>query len=240
MRLFHLLWRYSGRHPRLGPVLYVSSIQFFVVQVIVARQWSPPYSLSRDTISDLGNTACGTWSAHFVCSPLHGLMNVSFVVLGMSMALGSALVAQRFAGNRSAMAGLTAMAVSGMGVVVLGAFPENSVPAFHGLGTAVPFVAGNAALIVLAFALRIPVFLRLYSFSSGAAAFLALVSYASGYYAGLGQGGIERVVAYPQVVWLVVAGLYLLVRSPGRRDRRDAGVCQAPGKVNGRPVVADT
>lgn len=229
------MWLYSGRHPRLGPVLYLSSIQFFVVQVIVAWQWSPPYSVSRDTISDLGNTACGTWSGHFVCSPLHGLMNVSFVVLGMSMALGSALVARHFAGNRAAVVGLTAMAVSGMGVVVVGAFPENSVPAFHGLGAAVPFVAGNAALIVLASALRIPVFLRLYTFSSGALALLALVSYASSYDAGLGQGGIERVVAYPQVIWLVVAGLYLLVRSPRRRHRRDAGVRQVPGRFQRPP-----
>lgn len=145
-------------------------------------------------------------------------MNASLVALGVTMALGS-VFSCRFARNRGSVAGLAAMAASGLGVVLAGLFPENSIPALHGLGTAVPFVAGNAGLIILAFAYDLPVPLRLYSFLSGMVAFLALVTYASGHFAGLGEGGIERVVAYPQAVWLVVVGFYRLARGPDRRAR---------------------
>lgn len=197
---------------RLGPVLYVSSIQFFAVQVVVALRWNPPYSLSRDTISDLGNTACGTFNGRFVCSPLHGLMNASFVALGVAMAAGSVLISRQLARSRAATVGLAAMAVSGTGVIIVGIFPENSIPAFHGLGAAIPFTVGNAALIIVAAAPIMPLAWRVYSFLSGMLALLALVYYASGHYLGLGEGGIERVVAYPQTVWLIVTGLYMLSR----------------------------
>src|SRR5271169_5499118 len=173
---------HSGRHQKLGPVLYVSSIQFFAVQIFVAMRWNPPYSLTRDTISDLGNTACGTFNARFVCSPLHGLMNVSFIVLGVAMTAGSVLISRQFARGRAATTGLAAMAISGVGVIIVGIFPENSIPAFHGLGAAIPFTAGNAALIIMATARMMPMVLRLYSFLSGALAILALVCYSSRHY----------------------------------------------------------
>jgi hypothetical membrane protein len=139
-------------------------------------------------------------------------MNVSFIVLGVAMTAGSILISRRFARSRAATTGLAAMAISGVGVIIVGIFPENSISAFHGLGAAIPFTVGNAALIIIAAAPMIPVVLRLYSFLSGAVAILALVCYSSRHYLGLGEGGIERVVAYPQTVWLIVIGLFLLVR----------------------------
>lgn len=203
----------SGRYKKLGPVVYASSIQFFAVQVFVAMGWAPPYSLSRDTISDLGNTACGAFNARFVCSPLHGLMNASFIVLGVAMTAGSLLISRQSAKSRATNLGFSAMAISGIGVIIVGMYPENSVPAFHGLGAAIAFTIGNAALIIMAAAPLLPVALRVYSCLSGMLAILALAIYSSGHYLGLGEGGIERVVAYPQAVWLVVIGLFLLVRS---------------------------
>ena len=196
--------QHSAHYPKLGPILYVTSIQYFAVQLFVALQWKPPYNLSRDTISDLGNTACGTWNGRYVCSPLHNLMNTSFVVLGITMTLGSVLVSRNFANGRASKAGFAAMAVSGVGVIMVGFFPENSVSALHGLGAAIPFVLGNASLIIVALSLKMPALLRLYFFLSGVMALLGLVAYASSYDLGLGEGGIERVVAYPQTVCLIV------------------------------------
>jgi hypothetical membrane protein len=217
----------SERYPKLGPFLYVSSIQFFAAQIFVAMHWNPPYSLTRDTISDLGNTACGTFNSRPVCSPLHGVMNASFIVLGIAMTAGSILISRQFAKSRAATVGFAAMAISGIGVIIVGIFPENSVPAFHGLGAAIAFTVGNAALIIIAVSPMMPVVLRLYSFLSGTLAILALVSYSSGHYLGLGEGGIERVVAYPQTVWLIVIGLFLLIRShagPRARSAKDPGL----------------
>jgi hypothetical membrane protein len=110
--------------------------------------------------------------------------------------------------------GLSAMAISGIGVMIVGIFPENGVPAFHGLGALIAFTIGNAALIIMAAAPMIPNALRVYSFLSGALAVLALAVYSTGHYLGLGEGGMERVVAYPQTVWLIVIGIFLLGRIP--------------------------
>lgn len=220
----------STRYPMLGPIFYASSIQFFAVQVFVALRWTPPYSLARDTISDLGNTACGTFNARPVCSPLHELMNASFIVLGVAMTAGSILIYRQSAAGRAAAAGFAAMAISGIGVIVVGVFPENSVPAFHGLGAAIAFTIGNAALIVMAAAPLLPLALRVYSFLSGALAVLALVNYAGGHYLGLGEGGIERVVAYPQAIWLIVIGLFLLIRSRVRPRVPSAGTTGWDGR----------
>jgi hypothetical membrane protein len=189
--------------------------------------WNPPYSLTRDTISDLGNTACGTFNSRPVCSPLHGLMNASFIVLGIAMTAGSILISRQLAKSRAATVGFVAMAISGIGVIIVGIFPENSVPAFHGLGAATAFTVGNTALIIIAVSPMMPVVLRLYSFLSGTLAILALVSYSSGHYLGLGEGGIERVVAYPQTLWLIVIGIFLLIRSharPRARSAKDPGL----------------
>jgi hypothetical membrane protein len=144
-------------------------------------------------------------------------MNWSFVVLGITMTLGSVLISRYFATGRASRAAFAMMAISGAGVIVVGFFPENTVPALHGLGTAVPFVLGNASLITLALSSRMPALLRLYTFLSGVIALLGLVVYANGYYMGLGEGGIERVVAYPQTFCLAVIGFYLVTRRAAPR-----------------------
>ena len=206
-----------GSYPKLGPILYLAGIQYFAAQLLAGLFWLPPYNMSRDTISDLGNTACGTWNGHYVCSPLHGVMNGSFIVLGITMTLGSALISRQFAGSsRTAAAGFGAMAVSGIGVVMVGLFPENSVPLLHGLGAAVPFVLGNVSLVLLGRALEMPPVLRRCFLLSGIVALLSLVAYASSHYLGLGEGGIERVVAYPQTICLAVLGCYLIAKDPAR------------------------
>lgn len=204
------------QRPRLGPLLYLSCVQYFIVQVIVAVLWNPPYSWSMNTISDLGNTVCGTFNSHRVCSPAHDLMNLSFVVLGATMLIGSMLNKHTNLNQRATSIGFWCMEIAGAGVVLVGLFPENSVSALHGLGAALAFVLGNVAIIVLGVSLRIPLVLQVISVCLGVFALAALVAYASSHDLGLGEGGIERVVAYPQTIWLIATGAYTL-----RAFRRD-------------------
>lgn len=198
-----------GPLSRFGPYLYLSSLQYFVVQLVVALRWSPAYSLQRDTISDLGNTVCGRFNGRFVCSPLHALMNVSFIVLGVTMIAGSVLLRHALPPTRARL-GFLFMAIAGVGVVVVGVFPENTVSAIHGWGATLPFTIGNVGVIVLGLSLALPRALRLLTLTLGVIALAALVFYASSHYLGLGEGGIERLVAYPQTVWLILLGAYLL------------------------------
>jgi hypothetical membrane protein len=203
-----------ARRPLLGPWLYVASVQYFIAQVLVALRFSPGYSLTRNTISDLGNTRCAAWSGRYVCSPVHFVMNASLVVLGLTIIVGSALIYPAFKPARGTAAGFALFAIGGAGVVMVGVFPEDSVSALHGAGAAMPFLVGNIGLLLLGWSLTVPWWLRLYTTLTGGVALFALVLYASNHFLGLGQGGIERVVAYPQTVWQIVVGAYALTRRP--------------------------
>lgn len=185
------------------------SVQYFITQLVVAAAWKLPYSLAQNTISDLGNTTCGLYGGRPVCSPRHALMNASFVVLGCTMMAGASLIYREFKQGRPAITGFTFMALAGLGTVLVGLFPENTVGALHEIGAGLPFFIGNLGEVILGVSLDIPKSLRLYTVASGAISLLALGLLLSGHYLGLGEGGMERVVAYPQTVWLVVFGLYM-------------------------------
>lgn len=199
--------------PKLGAILYVSCLQYYVVQVLVGRQWRPHFSWSRNTISDLGNTVCGRWDGRPLCSPQHNLMNLSFVLLGASMLIGSLLIGHVYRNQRGASMGFGCMEIAGAGVALVGLFPENSVPALHGLGATLSFVFGNVSIVVLGCSLRLPLALRVFSVALGVLALVALVAYESSQSVGLGHGGLERVVAFPQSVWLIVIGVSMLASS---------------------------
>lgn len=185
------------------------SIQYYIIQGVAAAAWSIPYSLSANTISDLGNTACGLYAGRFVCSPLHTLMNASFLALGITMATGSLLIYQEFKKTRASLVGFTFMALAGIGTLLVGLFPENSMTSLHALGALLPFLIGNVGLIVLGLVLDIPKSLRYYTLLSGIVALIALGFFTTHHYLGIGIGGMERLVAYPQTMWLIVFGVYI-------------------------------
>lgn len=212
--------RTLSRRRWLGPLLYLSSAQYFLVQVIVGALWNPSYSWKNNAISDLGNTVCGTFNSRPVCSPAHDLMNLSFVVLGATMLIGSLLVKKSDEVRRWASIGFRCMEIAGAGVDLVGLFPENTVSVVHGLGAGLAFVLGNIGIIVLGVTLRIPRVLRVFSVLAGTVALTALVAFARSHNIGLGEGGIERVVAYPQTIWLIVMGTYLLRSHRSNHPRR--------------------
>ncbi len=198
-------------YPKLGPILFISGIQYFLAQLIVGQRFTPPYSLERNTISDLGNTSCAVLNSRMACSPLHSLMNVSFFILGLAMITGSLLLYNQLDMSKSSRVGFSLFGIGGLGVLLVALFPENTVPTLHGIGASLPFLLGNAGLVVISCTSDLSRSLRLYTRLSGVVALIALIIYSSGHFIGLGEGGIERVVAYPQTVWMVVIGVSLLI-----------------------------
>jgi hypothetical protein len=81
--------------------LWILTLEFFAGQAVAQAAWRTPYSLLTNSISDLSNTACGSWppasvhlaslglSATYVCSPRHSVMNVSFSATGVLILLGT-------------------------------------------------------------------------------------------------------------------------------------------------------
>lgn len=204
---------------RAGAIAWVLALQFFVAQVVVATAWPRPFSLRFDYISDLGNTACGAYPAgttHLVCSPWHLAMNLSFLTLGVTMVLGALCTREAFPAGWVLTLARTLFMAAGLGVFVVGVYPENTDNARHVLGAGLNFVAGNIALIVFGLALaQRPAehrALTIFSVVSGTVGLVATLLFVSGQYLGIGLGGMERVAAYPMTVWQIVAGVALLRR----------------------------
>ena len=126
------------------------------------------------------------------------------------MIIGSVLIFQEFIENRpGAIVGFSFMALAGFGTILVGLFPENTVHILHEFGALLPFLIGNIGMIVLALSLDIPKWLRRYTALSGAISLIALARFLMEGYLGLGIGGMERIVAYPQTIWLIVFGIYM-------------------------------
>jgi hypothetical membrane protein len=210
---------------RYGPILWVASIQYFIIQVIVATAYIGGYSWTQNTISDLGNTSCaisGTYatshSGHGVsphtkiaCSQLYLNMNISFIVLGCTMLSGAFYTRKLFGSGRLITAGFVCLGLAGIGTILVGLYPENTVSALHTMGAALPFVLGNLGTGLLGISLtQLPRPLRIFTIACGTIGLAALTLFLVHTYLDLGPGGMERLTAYPQTIWLIVCGVYLL------------------------------
>lgn len=199
----------------LGTIAWVSSVQFFLAQLIVQWAWTTPFSLTRNYISDLGNTACGPFPANsgtYVCSPWHAAMNASFVLIGVTVVVGAALIRNTFRHARLWRWGLALVALGGFGFVLVGLFPENVSLPPHRLGASLQFVSGNLGQAVIGASMLGPRHGRRwagYSIASGVVGLLATALFTSGHYLGMGIGGMERLAAYPLPLWTIVLGIVL-------------------------------
>jgi hypothetical membrane protein len=202
---------FTDTYPLVGPTIWMACVQYFIVQAIVAANWVAPtaYSWRFNPISDLGNTVCQEFSMRYVCSPLHNLMNASFITLGLLMIAGSGLIYHEFRESTGSAVAFAMMAVAGFGTILVGIFPENTIAALHFTGALLPFAVGNIAVVLFGFVLGLTGWFRGYTILSGVVALIALVLFQAHFYLGLGQGGMERFISYPQTLWLIAFGLYM-------------------------------
>lgn len=213
MRKLHPIRRvtvFTDKYPFLGPLVWILSLQYFVAQFITAAAWHPAYNWAKNFISDLGNTACGQYGDKYVCSPHHALMNASFVLLGITMALGSLLIYTEFRESRASKVGFTMMGLAGVGTIFVGTFPENTIGQLHNGGAFLALGVGNLSLVVLALAIhQARRGFRIYTLLSGAISLVAFALFLLHINFGLGAGTMERIVSYPQTTWLILFGLYM-------------------------------
>jgi hypothetical membrane protein len=193
-----------------GAVCWIVCLQYFVAEAIAVTGWRGDYSFRENYISDLGAVTC----AGAVCSPLHALMNASFVLQGVLVSAGAFLVWPALPRGWLGSLALALIAVSGLGVFVVGLAPEDFAPGWHYLGAGEHFLFCNAGAALLGLTLlrhgrptrRIAVF----SLAAGLLGLAGLVCLATRHYFGLGVGGMERVTAYPFTLWIAGMGAWLL------------------------------
>lgn len=201
----------AEKRAAVGGFLWIlAMVQYIVAQFVVAAQWRPPYSWWDNYISDLGNTGCGQFMANYVCSPLAGVMNASFIIAGLLTVAGVGLLRSVWPETGMATVGVLLWILAGAGKVLVGVAPENENISLHLIG-ALNIPLASVAILVLALASR----------RSGLGVFgivvavvglagLALSIFAPDF---MGVGGAERLAGYPADIWLfVVGGAALLPR----------------------------
>jgi len=173
-----------------GLLLFAGTVQFSI-GMIIAEAVDPPYSVSTNYISDLGVRAGAA------------IFNSSIILLGLAI-LGTSWFIFRAFKDRILM---LVVLLAGVGAVGVGVFNEK----FGGIHAIVSFITFLFAALsaILAFrVLRPP--LSYFSVLLGVGSLVALGLYISNNDAGLGNGGMERMIVYPVLTWGIGFGGYLL------------------------------
>ncbi|MFH5880137.1 hypothetical protein [Arthrobacter sp. NA-172] len=224
----------------IGGWAQLSVVQYFVAESAVIEAWRGPEAYHRRTgfISDLGAINCGVYEQRNVCSPLHVLMNTSFVVQGLGMLFGALLLSsallciaarpglriQQGAAYRKAWATAVAIraltGVSGLGTVIVGFVPEDLRSPWHLTGALMFFGGGALALVGLGLLWLPHTRMSWFILVCGTVSFGALVV------GGLTRmdvpepGTLERLMGYPITIGFCAAGLVVAQRV--REVRRTA------------------
>jgi len=179
----------------LGSLLFVGAAQFILVMT-VAEALYPGYNMATNYISDLGVGSTAL------------LFNTSVVLFGVMTLLGAAF------GRRSLGAPLMlTLVLAGAGVVGVGLFPETT-GAPHLICSLITFFFGAASAIISYRVTRRP--LSYFSVVLGVIALAALVLlfffplYFPHYDLGIGIGGMERMIAFPSLVWALGFGGFMM------------------------------
>jgi hypothetical protein len=212
---------------RLGLFAMVGFLIFFIGQVIAQLGVAAPYSVSRQTISELGITTCGNYTNPltgeivYVCSPLHGVMNGTFVLYGILVMLATNLaIGPLWPGRRLRKIGLVLIFFSGIGAVVSGLAPQDRMPIPHMIAGALAIASINIGLIFLGFAaLKKQPAIGLFALLCGGVGMVGWVMLGTPPYAGLGYGGAQRVAGFPFVIWGICLGAYWLFTSKDSQKR---------------------
>jgi len=173
-----------------GALAFVGGVQF-LFGLVIAEALYPDYSVSENYISDLG---VGTTSLIF---------NSSVFLLGLITVAGAYFTQRAFSSRLLSVL----FTLTGLGAMGVGLFPENF-GTMHGIASVITFVFGGLSAI-MSYRLQKPP-LSYFSVLLGALSLVALALFGSSIYLGLGKGGMERMIAYPTLLWVVGFGSYLI------------------------------
>jgi len=181
--------RYDDR-TLAGLLLFFASTEFFLA-MLIAVGTLPAYRVSSQAISDLG------------VGPTAPLFNSSIIVLGLLNLAGA-----YFYHRTHNVKWITIpFLLAGVGPIGVGLFPENLLLP-HSIFALISFIFGNLTALLIANRVRPP--FRYISAILGVVGLVALVLFVAGQYAGIGFGGMERLIVYPVLFWEASFGGYLM------------------------------
>ncbi|MGY1804083.1 DUF998 domain-containing protein [Blastococcus sp. SYSU D00922] len=196
---------------RWGAIAWILTLQFFVLEALAQARFEGSYSRADDVISALGAAD----------SAGRALMNASFVVQA-ALILAGALLLRPALVRGAAQVAPVLLGAAAAGVLLVGVFPTDGNSTMHSIGAVLYLVGGGLGLIALAYAVRprseaLGTALALL----GVIATAATVFFTTGVTQYLGEGGTERVAAYPLPLGLALAGAALWRMGPPAGEAAD-------------------
>jgi len=187
-----------------GILVFVGAVQF-ILGMLVAECLYPNYSVSQNYISDLGVGATAP------------IFNVSIFLLGVMVLASDYFLKQKIQSRIF----LSFLALCGIGSMGVGIFPENSPYMLHTAFSLIAFLF-SALSAIASYKIQKPP-LSYFAVILGLMSLVALVLFAysetfvnlcgaqaAELYLGLGKGGLERMIAYPVLLWATAFGVYLI------------------------------
>jgi hypothetical membrane protein len=158
------------------------------------------YNVHRNTVSDLAAMR----PEDIVRQPSAAIFNTTMIVAGGLIVIAAVLLYR----SRAGLLATLPVAGLGSGMIGVGLFPGNTVMAVHQLVSIATFLCGGVAAILTArLSSRV---LRPVHVILGGIALAFLVGYTVlgevGVFERLGEGGVERWIVYPVVLWIVIFG----------------------------------
>ena len=174
------------------------------------------YTTHDNEISDLGATRPpdSVWY-----QPSRGIFNATMMSSGVLLTLGGVGVLSL----RRSRGAAIAMIAMGLGVLGVGVFPGER-EGIHPLMALTAFVAGGVSAVLAYRVVEGPfryLSVVLGSITLGALTF-GLFGAETALFEELGNGGVERWIAYPTVLWMLTFGGYLM--APGATHPRAGGL----------------
>jgi hypothetical membrane protein len=190
----------------VGTLLFLAGLTALMGIITAEVLYPSGYSTATNEISDLGVTRPPD---SIITQPSATIFNTTMIVVGLLSAAGATFLQTA----RRTTLTTVPLAIFGLGVLGVGIFLGNN-DVIHPVFALITFVFGGVAAIT-SWSITDPPF----RYVSALLGIIALFTLFGGAFGGilipvLGDGGTERWVAYPILVWVMGFGAYLL----GSRD----------------------
>lgn len=184
---------------KLAGLLLFLAGSFALMGIITAEAFYPSgYTTHNGEISDLGSTIPPN---SVIYQPSASIFNATMLGAGLMILTATFLQHKHF----KKLLASAPLGLFGLGLVGIGLFPGNRVP-YHGIFALLTFISGGIAAICSSKIVSAP--FRFIGIVFGSIALVVLFS-AKTYIPFIGDGGTERWVAYPILLWLTGFGSYL-------------------------------
>jgi hypothetical membrane protein len=176
---------------KAGLLLFAGGAQF-MLGLLFAETLYPNYSIALNYISDLGTGP----------DPSRTIFTASIIIFGLFGVAAAALMIR----SKIDRVVPYLLLISALGAIGVGLINENH-PPFHTIMATLAF--GGGGLVALFSYRLVNKKLGYLSYVLGILTLLALVLMASKIYLGMGVGGMERLVFFPAITWLLGLGAIL-------------------------------